>query len=580
LAIRSNHWNSSRGAITFISNISTAFGEISENNSIVGVNSDDLSYASVKPLRSGNCLISSTNWNGGRGAVRFIFNCNNTVGTLSEANSLVGSIANQNVGSILELPNGNLIISNPAWNNYRGSITFVNQFTGLPVGFISEANSLVGTTANDLIGVVSGGNDGITILPNSNIIIRSPKWDNGSILDAGALTLISGSTATPGFVSSANSLIGNSANDFIGGNLTVFQDGSFASRTSGWDNGNILNAGAVTFGNSGKSPKGNITNENSVLGTITNGGNSLTYDYSSTTRKFIVGYPSGNLVTFYQLQIFQPTFDFDGDSKTDISIFRPSSGEWWLNRSSTSVTTAAQFGQSTDKPVPADFTGDGKTDLAFYRPSSGQWFILRSEDSSFLSFPFGTNGDVPVVGDFDADGKSDVGVFRPSTNVWYISKSTGGTSIITFGASGDVPVAADYDGDGKTDIAIYRPSFGQWWIVRSSNNSVYAFQFGTSSDKPVQGDYTGDGKADSAFFRPSTGEWFILRSEDSSFYSVPFGTSGDLPAPGDYDGDGKYDTAVFRPSNNTWYVNRSTAGILIAGFGTNGDKPLPNVFVP
>jgi hypothetical protein len=273
-------------------------------------------------------------------------------------------------------------------------------------------------------------------------------------------------------------------------------------------------------------------------------------------------------------------FDFDGDGKTDISIFRPNSGEWWLNRSSSGQTIAFQFGQSTDKLVPGDFTGDGKTDVALWRPSNGFWYVLRSEDNSFFSFPFGTNGDIPVVEDFDADGKADVGVFRPSTNEWFISKSSGGTSIITFGISGDLPVVADYDGDGKADIAIYRPSVGQWWISRSSNNSVYAFQFGTSADKPVQGDYTGDGKQDAAFFRPSTGEWFILRSEDSSFYSVPFGTSGDLPAPGDYDGDDKFDTAVFRPSNNTWYVNRSTAGVLITGFGISGDKPLPNVFVP
>jgi uncharacterized delta-60 repeat protein len=273
-------------------------------------------------------------------------------------------------------------------------------------------------------------------------------------------------------------------------------------------------------------------------------------------------------------------FDFDGDGKTDISIFRPSAGEWWLNRSSSGQTSAAQFGVSSDKPVPADFTGDGKADIAFWRPVSGEWFILRSEDASYLSFPFGTSGDVPVVGDFDADGKADPGVFRPSSSTWFISKSSGGTIITTFGQAGDVPVAADYDGDGKSDIAIYRPSVGQWWIQRSSNNTVYAFQFGNSSDKPVQGDYTGDGKADAAFFRPSTGEWFILRSEDSSFYSVPFGTSGDLPTPGDYDGDGKFDTAVFRPAGSTWFVNRTTAGILITGFGTTGDKPLPNVFVP
>ncbi len=276
----------------------------------------------------------------------------------------------------------------------------------------------------------------------------------------------------------------------------------------------------------------------------------------------------------------KPFIDFDGDTKTDVSIFRPSSGEWWINRSSTSQTVAAQFGSSTDKIVPADFTGDGKTDIAFFRPSLGEWFILRSEDGSFLSFPFGSSGDVPLVGDFDADGKADPTVYRPTTNEWFILKSTGGTTITTFGASGDVPVIADYDGDSKTDIAIYRPSAGEWWIQRSTNASVYAFQFGLATDKPVQGDYTGDGKADSAFFRPSTGEWFILRSEDNSFYSVPFGASGDQPSPGDYDGDGKFDTAVFRPTDSTWYVQRSTAGLMIQQFGAAGDQPLPNVFVP
>ena len=35
--------------------------------------------------------------------------------------------------------------------------------------------------------------------------------------------------------------------------------------------------------------------------------------------------------------------DFDGDSKTDISIFRPGAGEWWYLKSSTGGNTALQF---------------------------------------------------------------------------------------------------------------------------------------------------------------------------------------------------------------------------------------------
>ncbi|HEY0430095.1 MAG TPA: Calx-beta domain-containing protein [Pyrinomonadaceae bacterium] len=272
-------------------------------------------------------------------------------------------------------------------------------------------------------------------------------------------------------------------------------------------------------------------------------------------------------------------FDFDGDGKTDISIFRPSAGEWWCLRSSDGQNRAFQFGSSSDKLTPADYTGDGKTDVAFWRPSTGEWFILRSEDNSYYSFPFGTSGDIPIVGDFDADGKADAAVFRPSNSTWYINKSTGGTIIQQFGQTGDVPVVADYDADGKSDIAIYRVSAGEWWINRSSLGLI-AFQFGNSTDKPVQGDYTGDGKADVALFRPSTGEWFVLRSENQSYFSFPFGTNGDIPAPGDYDGDGKFDATVFRTSTNIWYSQRTTAGTLIQSFGQSGDKPVPNAFVP
>ncbi len=273
-------------------------------------------------------------------------------------------------------------------------------------------------------------------------------------------------------------------------------------------------------------------------------------------------------------------FDFDGDGKTDISIFRPTLGQWWYLRSSDNTNRAFQFGSSTDNIVPADYTGDGKTDIATFKPTTGFWNILRSEDSTFYGFPFGTNGDIAAPADYDGDGRADAAVFRTSNSTWYISKSSGGTTIQQFGAAGDKPTVADYDGDGKADLAIYRVALGQWWYLRSSDGTNRAFTFGTSTDKPLQGDYTGDGKADLAFFRPSTGEWFVLRSEDSTFYGFPFGTSGDIPASGDYDGDGRFDAAVFRPTNTTWFINRSTAGTQIVGFGANGDLPVPNAFVP
>jgi len=277
-------------------------------------------------------------------------------------------------------------------------------------------------------------------------------------------------------------------------------------------------------------------------------------------------------------------FDFDGDQKTDLSVYRPngvSGGEWWYNRSSNSTVGAATFGNSTDKPMAVDFTGDGKTDISFFRPSTGTWYVLRSEDLTFYAFPFGNSTDTPAPADYDGDGKADAAVFRASAATWYINKSTGGTTITGFGIPTDLPVPADYDGDGKADIGVFRPTGvngAEWWIQRSTAG-LFATQFGSSGYKAVPGDYTGDGKADVAFWIPASGQWFILRSENLTYYAFPFGSSTDVPVPGDYDGDGKLDAGVFRPSNATWYINKSTGGTTIQQFGNTTDTPIPNVFV-
>ncbi len=277
------------------------------------------------------------------------------------------------------------------------------------------------------------------------------------------------------------------------------------------------------------------------------------------------------------------TADFDGDGKTDISIYRPSLGQWWLNKSSTGNTNAFQFGAVNDKPVPADYDGDGKTDVAIFRPSTGFWYVLRSSNGTFFGAPFGNSTDKPAPADFDGDGLADFTIFRPSEVTWYINKTTGGVQITTFGAINDIPTVADYDGDGHADISVFRPNQttgnGEWWMIRSTAGN-FATVFGLPTDKPVQGDYTGDGKADVAFWRPSTGNWFVLRSEDNSFYAAPFGVNGDIPVPGDYDADGKTDFGVFRPTATTWFVLKSGGGTLIQGFGANGDIPVASVYIP
>ncbi|MEZ5422339.1 MAG: M20/M25/M40 family metallo-hydrolase [Pyrinomonadaceae bacterium] len=262
--------------------------------------------------------------------------------------------------------------------------------------------------------------------------------------------------------------------------------------------------------------------------------------------------------------------DFDGDGKTDVSVFRPSNSVWYMQGSQAGFS-ATQFGVSTDQPVPADFDGDGKTDIAVYR--DGVWYSLLSGTSTVNITSFGIAGDKPQPKDFDGDGKADKAVYRGGT--WYVLKSNGSQySVAQFGLAGDIAAASDYDGDGKADYAVFRPSEGVWYVL-GSTAGFSASQFGISTDKPVPADYDGDGKTDLAVYRD--GVWYLQRTTDG-FSAFQFGIATDIPAAGDYDGDGKADAGVYR--DEVWYMLRSTGGFAVTGFGLAGDKPLPSTFVP
>ena len=306
------------------------------------------------------------------------------------------------------------------------------------------------------------------------------------------------------------------------------------------------------------------TNPNGVrTGTLTIAGQTFTLGQASSGR-------AGE----------DPRFDFDGDAKTDISVFRPSSANWYVLNSSNGLFSAQQLGQIGDIPVPADFDGDDKEDIGVFRPATGSWYWLNSSNGTFSSVQFGANGDLPVPEDFDGDHRADVAVYRPAAGSWYrLNSSNGQLVALQFGISEDVPALGDFDGDTRADIAIFRPSTGDWYRLDSSTGQFFGTHFGVFGDKPTPADYDGDGKVDLSVYRPSGGDWFRLNSSNGSFVGLHFGATGDKPVAADYDGDGKTDIAVFRPSNGTWYLLNSTAGFTAQQFGVAEDVPTPNAFV-
>ncbi len=268
--------------------------------------------------------------------------------------------------------------------------------------------------------------------------------------------------------------------------------------------------------------------------------------------------------------------DYDGDGNNDFAVFRRLDSTWRILQSSNGSVRTQQWGLSGDVPVPGDYDGDGKTDFAVWRPSSGEWYVIRSSNGTAVVQQWGFNGDVPVPGDYDSDGKTDIAVWRPSEGNWYVTRSTGGIVIQQLGVSSDIPVPSDYDGDGKTDFAVWRPSSGIWFVLRSGSGQVTPQQWGGTGDVPVPNDYDGDGRADFAVWRPSDGTWYIIRSATFSVLTQQWGVNGDALVPGDYNNDGKADLAVWHPSNGIWSVNFS-GGIQVTTkqWGFPGDVIVP-----
>lgn len=266
--------------------------------------------------------------------------------------------------------------------------------------------------------------------------------------------------------------------------------------------------------------------------------------------------------------------DFDGDGRSDLSVFRPSDNNWYVVRSNGGIDVI-QWGIANDQIVPGRYDGDDKTDFAVFRPSESKWYVLGSDGFTVSTYSWGIAGDRPVVGDYNGDGRNDPAVFRPSDNKWYILYGSGAIQVQEWGLTGDIPVPADFNGDEKTDFGVYRN--GAWHVALTSGGNL-SVNWGLPNDRPVPADFDGDDKDDFAVWRPSDGKWYIGRSLDGGVEVFEWGLAGDIPVPGDFDGDGRDEPSVFR--NGTWFLLRSTAGISVVNWGLAGDVPILSGYIP
>jgi hypothetical protein len=133
--------------------------------------------------------------------------------------------------NITVLPNGNYVITDQNYSeggiNNIGAVYLYNGSTNALI------STLKGSTANDRVGTT------IRTMSNRNFVVGSPNWSNCSAISARAATFSNGVTGLNGAVSSSNSLVGSTANDGVGVNISFLVNGNYVVSSPWWANGSL-----------------------------------------------------------------------------------------------------------------------------------------------------------------------------------------------------------------------------------------------------------------------------------------------------------------------------------------------------
>lgn len=235
------------GAATWVDGRTGLSGTVTSANSLMGGGAGDRVGESVLALKGGDYLVRGRGASIAPGNVGTVTLGNGSLGSrgvVAKANSWTGASSGDDIGEKLyELPNSDIVLLSPKWNLRKGALTQIDRRASAFTGVVSEENSLT-----------NGSLDDVTILSNGNYVVCS----TGVYLDGqGAVTWVNAKSPRAGqTVSTSNSYYGDRACER---GVVALKNGNFVAvneRSVTWGNGVSGGSGKISLSNSLFMPDG------------------------------------------------------------------------------------------------------------------------------------------------------------------------------------------------------------------------------------------------------------------------------------------------------------------------------------
>jgi hypothetical protein len=319
-----------------------------------------------------------------------------------------------------------------ALSSTQGTVTVSSRIASL-IGFniMGGLNGIVvvrGGTANINGNTIQSGSVGIVVAQGSFAVIINNTIQNnptaGIVVGDSASAYI-GFNSTSDTVAQPNNIQNNAIGIIVGASSSAKIVGNTISNNTG-DGVQVVKVSHADIA----SNTINANGENGIFVTQSSGVNlgrdtgTTIFDLPNSTtinngdkglRCFIEGYAAGRLGTL------------NGTGPNPTFFFRSCSNSLTPHSVGVAGTPYALGwgGDASDVPVTGDYDRDGKTDIAVYRTSTGAWYVLPSRGGAPYGLGWGGDpSDKPIPGDYNGDGITDLAVYRASSGAWYVIPSS------------------------------------------------------------------------------------------------------------------------------------------------------------